>query len=380
MKISRSITLVTLACWIFAVGILIAPRASCAGAVTWEATVGAQTTDKGIQALAFLPNELWIHAGDSITWTFPTHEIHTVTFLQQSFLTNPQQVRPARPGAGGGCSPPPGATTPSGSSFDGSTCVTSGDDLFVDGAIYTVTFPKAGNFKLVCLVHPNMTGAVHVLNTTEKLPHKQAFYDKQARNRQTELLSDGADLEDQGAATEQNSEGENQQESKMRQGSEDAVTAGIGEIVATGGGSDTVSVMRFLQGSIYVRVGDTVEWTNLDPVTPHTVTFGFLMEPAPPQPPAPAGVVSLDSDGARHADVNSPTEDVHSGFLVAALQDRGPPPPPAASPPPPAVAPLEQSPLTVTRFRVTFPTPGTFNYRCILHDDLGMTGRVIVHK
>jgi len=34
----------------------------------------------------------------------------------------------------------------------------------------------------------------------------------------------------------------------------------------------------------------------------------------------------------------------------------------------------------VTRFRVTFPTPGTFNYRCILHDDLGMTGRVIVHK
>jgi len=380
MKISRSITLVTLACWIFAVGILIAPRASCAGAVTWEATVGAQTTDKGIQALAFLPNELWIHAGDSITWTFPTHEIHTVTFLQQSFLTNPQQVRPARPGAGGGCSPPPGATTPSGSSFDGSTCVTSGDDLFVDGAIYTVTFPKAGNFKLVCLVHPNMTGAVHVLNTTEKLPHKQAFYDKQARNRQTELLSDGADLEDQGAATEQNSEGENQQESKMRQGSEDAVTAGIGEIVATGGGSDTVSVMRFLQGSIYVRVGDTVEWTNLDPVTPHTVTFGFLMEPAPPQPPAPAGVVTLDSDGARHADVNSPTEDVHSGFLVAALQDRGPPPPPAASPPPPAVAPLEQSPLTVTRFRVTFPTPGTFNYRCILHDDLGMTGRVIVHK
>ena len=378
MKTSRSITLVTLCCWAFLLSTVIAPGA--VRAATWQATAGTERTDHGIQALAFLPNELWIHVGDSITWTFPTHEIHTVTFLQQSFLTNPQQVRPARPGAGGGCSPPPGATTPSGSSFDGSTCVTSGDDLFVDGAIYTVTFPKAGNFKLVCLVHPNMTGAVHVLNTTEKLPHKQAFYDKQARNRQTELLSDGADLEDQGAATEQNSEGENQQESKMRQGSEDAVTAGIGEIVATGGGSDTVSVMRFLQGSIYVRVGDTVEWTNLDPVTPHTVTFGFLMEPAPPQPPAPAGVVSLDSDGARHADVNSPTEDVHSGFLVAALQDRGPPPPPAASPPPPAVAPLEQSPLTVTRFRVTFPTPGTFNYRCILHDDLGMTGRVIVHK
>ena len=77
------------------------------------------------------------------------------------------------------------------------------------------------------------------------------------------------------------------------------MTAGIGEIVATGGGSDTVSVMRFLQDSIFVRVGDTVEWTNLDPVTPHTVTFGFAVEPAPPQPPS-AGV-SVDTDGARHA-------------------------------------------------------------------------------
>src|SRR5215472_8293282 len=224
--------------------------------------LGAQSTDEGIQALAFLPNELWIHAGDSITWTFPTHEIHTVTFLQQSFLTNPQQVRPARPGAGGGC---PGTTPdqPVPPSFDGSTCVTSGDDLFVDGATYTVTFPKAGNFKLVCLVHPNMTGAVHVLDTTEKLPHKQAFYDKQARNRQTELLSNGADLEDQSTATGQDSKGERQQGSEMRHGSGNAVTAGIGEIVATGAGSDTVSVMRFLQGSIYVRVGNTVEWTNL---------------------------------------------------------------------------------------------------------------------
>jgi len=140
--------------WLFALAILIAPGA--VSAKTWRATVGAQSTDEGIQALAFLPNELWIRAGDSITWTFPAHEIHTVTFLQQSFLTNPQQVRPARPGAGGGC-PPPNLTptTPSGSSFDGSSCVTSGDDSFVDGATYTVTFPKAGNFKLVCLVHNN---------------------------------------------------------------------------------------------------------------------------------------------------------------------------------------------------------------------------------
>jgi hypothetical protein len=122
------------------------------------------------------------------------------------------------------------------------------------------------------------------------------------------------------------------------------------------------------------------EWTNLDPVTPHTVTFGFPIEPAPPQPPS--GNVTVDSDGALHAALPSLSPpvgdvDVHSGFLQAAFQDRGPPPPP-----PPALfpAPLAQSPLGVTRFRVTFTTPGTFNYRCVLHDDLGMTGRVIVHR
>jgi len=82
MKLSRAITLVTFACSIFALALFVAPRTSCAA--TWKATVGAQSSDEGIQALAFLPNELWIHAGDSITWTFPTHEIHTVTFLEQN--------------------------------------------------------------------------------------------------------------------------------------------------------------------------------------------------------------------------------------------------------------------------------------------------------
>jgi plastocyanin len=330
----------------FALSILIAPRAIGAPPppITWQASAGSQSTDEGIQALAFLPNELWIHAGDSITWTFPTPEIHTVTFLKQD--TAPEQVRPPRPGAGGGCSPPPGGTTPDKSSFDGSTCLTSPE--LIDAQTYTVKFPTPGNFKLVCLVHNNMTGAVHVLAQSAKLPHDQAFYDKQARERQADLLSDGAALEDRATDAAKHS-------------FRDAVSVGIGEIVATGGGSDTVSVMRFLQGSIYVRVGDTVEWTNLDPVTPHTVTFGA--EPANPVPPS-AGVTT-DTDGALHAMLSSAAPDAHSGFLQAAFQDQ---------------TGLPQTPLGVTRFRVTFTGPGIFNYICALHDDLGMTGKVIVHR
>src|SRR5262249_43071658 len=120
-----------------------------------HSAVGAQSRDGGKQALAFLPNELWVHAGDSITWTFVTDEKHTVTFLKPG---PPAQIRPSFQV---GC---PGAT-PDGSSFDGSACVNSGP--LTSGPSYTVSFPKSGNFRLVCLVHVDMTGMVHVLDLSE---------------------------------------------------------------------------------------------------------------------------------------------------------------------------------------------------------------------
>ena len=39
----------------------------------WTAVVGAQSPDQARQALAFLPNEMWIHAGDNITLTVVTN-------------------------------------------------------------------------------------------------------------------------------------------------------------------------------------------------------------------------------------------------------------------------------------------------------------------
>jgi plastocyanin len=149
---------------------------------------------------------------------------------------------------------------------------------------------------------------------------------------------------------------------RLQQNPANQVTAGPGEIVATAGGTNTVSVMRFTPDPVVVRVGDTVEWTNADPVTAHTITFGTEPSGAP-QPPS-AGV-TVDTDGSRHAVIGSPTDSVHSGFLVAAAQDR---------------IGLAQSSLGVTRFRVTFTTPGTYNYICSLHDDEGMTGQVIVQQ
>jgi plastocyanin len=296
-------------------------------AQNWQVQVGAQSKDKGQQIIASLPNEVWIHAGDSIAFTVATDEPHTVTFL------TPNQVRPPFPV---GC---PG-TTPNGSAEDGSVCVNSG--TLTKGQGYSVMFPTVGNYKFVCLYHQNHTAMIHVLDLSARLPHDQQFYKDEAADMQKEMLSSA-----------------DQMENHDMNSSSGKVTAGTGIILATGGGSDTLSVVRFMHPDKIVRVGDTVDWTNDDPITPHTITFGA--EPADPMPPS--ANVTIDPDGALHATVSSPGDNVHSGFIAAALQDQ---------------IGLPQQAPGITRFRVTFTKPGTFAYKCVLHDNLGMIGKVIV--
>jgi len=334
--------------WMLVFTVLIVPQmlwgAASAPATpqTWFATVGAQTNDKGRQALAFLPNEIWIHAGDSITWRFDADDVHTVTFLTAT-------------------QPRPDFTTllppfPNPATFDGSTFVTT--PLLVKGTgketTFTVIFPTAGNFKQVCLVHERMTGTVHVLDASETLPHDQDFYDRQAADQRRDLLSD-RDGRIEEAGRQHGDQGEHHHSIDAH-----LVTVGVGEISATAGGSQTLSVVRFIDDQIHIRAGDTVEWNNHDPVTPHTVTFGN--EPADILGP-PSKNVTVDADGALHATISSlPADSVHSGLIVA----------------PPQELIGQNFPLGVTRFRVTFTQAGTFPYICALHDNLGMKGMVIV--
>lgn len=308
-----------------------------AWADTWQLQVGAQSGDQAHQALAFLPNEIWIHPGDSVTWTFAADEIHTVTFLK------PGQVRPSRLV---GC---PGTnTTPDFSLFDNTACVNSGI-LFNSPALsspptYTVVFPVAGNFKLVCLAHPNMTATIHVLDMSTPLPHDQDFYDQQADRERADLLSHAM------ASAHDHSDSND-------------VTAGVGHIMGNGGGTQTASVMRFMDATKVIQVGETVEWTSAEAVTSHTITFG--PEPDPLNQIPPSANVTVDADGVRHAIISSPSDAVHSGFITQMPQDR---------------IGLPQAPLSagVTRFRVTFTQPGVYQYKCVLHDELGMVGQIIV--
>jgi plastocyanin len=181
------------------------------------------------------------------------------------------------------------------------------------------------------------------MDNATPLPHDQAFYDREGAIQAHDLLS----IEDL-AMGHHHHDGPH------------AITAGTGRVVATGGGHETVSVARFLQSQLVIHAGTTVEWTNDDPITPHTITFGT--EPAG-DPFPPSANVTVDADGALHATISSAADSVHSGFIVSAPQER---------------IGLPQAPLGRTRFRITFTAAGVYPYICALHDNLGMKGRIIV--
>jgi len=336
---------------VFTVTSLLVLAVSCLPSVahaqqSWNATVSGQTKDMAKQAVAFLPNEFWIHAGDSITWTFASGDVHTVSFLTtgQAYPFDFTQ----------GCPP----VSASGSSFDGSACVSSAPSTI--DQIFQVVFPTPGSYEIVCLVHPEMFGIIHVLNSSAILPFDQDDYDEQAEDQRQALLED-LGLHRGHEHSQHSLRG--MLSAKVISHTK-AVTAGFGDIVATAGGQQALSVVRFFDGNIQIHAGDTVEWTNHDPALGHTITFGTV--PADLFDPScrPSCTVSTDADGALHATITGPSENVHSGAIVALLEDE------------PGVA---QGPVfPPTRFRVTFTNAGTYPYVCAFHDNLGMDGSVIV--
>ena len=343
---------------------------------TWYLKVGAESHNAANQADAFLPNEIWIYAGDSIQWTWqPKNEPHTVSFLF-SGQTRPTPPPPIGPPAGPPVGPPfyfgnpgpgpftecpsPNPYTGGSAIYDGSACVSS---AALNGgtapSTFTVTFPKPGNYKFVCLIHTNMNGTVHVLSTDLTSPfyavslrYTQSDYDKQARDEAQDILRD--------------TDNPNEEVRDFPRSENEVLMTG--EVVGTGGGRQYLAIVRFFPETIYIHTGDTVEFTNVDPTEPHTVTSGASDTLVNDM--ARIGV-SPEADGALGATVSSagdfgnatPANGVNSGFLQAAPED---------------AAGRGQATPGITRFRVTFNIPGTFPYHCALHDVDGMSGTVVV--
>jgi plastocyanin len=130
--------------------------------------------------------------------------------------------------------------------------------------------------------------------------------------------------------------------------------------VSVGDGEHDLSLMRFVPGDLEIRVGESVAFANQDASQmPHTVTFR-AGRPSPemitpqPQPAGPPLLVFnpdvIEPRGA--ADAFKGDEYLNSGMLVQGGSDKP--------------------------FVVTFTQPGTYEYICALHENMGMRGTITV--
>jgi plastocyanin len=277
---------------------------------TWQVQVGAQTVDASIQGMAFLPGAIWIHVGDSIVWTSGSSDMHTVTFPAQGQPLLPFTMHNSM------------QTFMQGDNhYDGKSYYNSGimSKFPPIHAVksYTLTFDVPGSFIYHDLIHPSMIGIVYVRAGGSSLPFTAHDYHNQLLAALHAITQDGQRL---AARADQRSK-------------QNVVIDGIGD--------GRVSVFRFYKQKIVIHVGNTITFSNLDPLQPHTVTYG------------------ADQDGGSFAPYGNNkdfrgTEPLNSGYLGT-------------------------DPLWFgTSYTIRFTKAGTFTLRCDIHDYLGMYVTVVV--
>jgi plastocyanin len=276
---------------------------------TWTVQVGEESHNQSIQGMAFLPADIYIHRGDTVHWVANSAEIHTVTFLADQTATTPPAFNPGDPTM---LFPSGGSTFSSGTYFNSGLMANVSNSGFPAGGDYSLTFPDTGTFTYFCLVHgAMMRGTVHV--QSGPLPFSQKDYDNQGRATTRAIMLDGHALwRDTRAAVDRHT-------------------------VAMGADDGTAMVMRFVQPTVVIHVGQTVTFENNGMAAPHTITFGT----------EPANIFAPDGDPTNFTGGN-----LSSGIV----------------PPVPGL----------NHFTVTFNKAGTFRYYCALHDYMGMVGKVIV--
>jgi plastocyanin len=285
----------------------------------------------------FAPAVTTINVGDTVTWRLDSTEFHTVTFLAGQ--PEPDFVQP---GADGVFLNQAAVLPAGGTSYDGTTYTNSG--LMMHGGpgpeppTYSLTFPKAGRYDYVCIVHPGMSGTVVVNGPGQTGADTQTSADARARDEVNATLGKDAISVIMSNAGELPAEG---------------VTAGL----AMGAGTATVDVQRFFPPRVSIHAGDSLTWINKSQA-PHTVTF------LGDQPPPPVVVVQPQPQGPPRFQLNpdmllpagNPNAYDGSGYLNSGFTEPGP----------------------NGTFTVTFTQPGTYDYLCLLHEN--MVGTVVVSE
>jgi plastocyanin len=320
---------------------------------TYTVLVGAENAHRGIDVMAYFPNSVTIHVGDSIHWIQNSNEIHTVTFLGTS--TPPPLLLPAKllglPEVPSPLVFNPGAVnqTTTGTLGDTTTFVNSGLMGHETGQYgsFDLTFTAAGTYNYECLVH----GAMMSGTITAVAPCVRVASPCQVRAQANFQI---ARQMAQAPAVLREAVAQIKPPTMNPDGT-------WTHYVGLGFGKGQIDFMRFFPRKLLVRPGDTVVW-EMTPFSdaPHTVTF-FNGQPDPglviPVPQASGPPVLYISPTALFpyapAPVLTRTGAYNSGLLLPV-------------------------PGTTSSLKIGDMTPGPLLYQCQLHDTSGMKGTLIV--
>ena len=290
--------------------------------------------DPNIAVTEFLPGAVSVKTGAAVEWRFAGPEPHSVTFLP------PGQTPPSPESPEGSALFAP--SLPPVSSYDGKSLVNSGLRPLgpAPAEPFLLTFPTAGEYGYVCIIHPLMTGTITVVGDGAAVD-TQADINERA---DTEL---GPFLEEGRAAKKKLTETAPKQAANP-----DGSTTWTYEMGAT---TEHTDVLAFSPATGEIRPGDSVTFLN-NSFAPHTATFAsggqIPQDPTDPAVGAPSGPspITLNPTGGPF----------NSGLL------------------PPAAPPNAPPPEAVRSFTFAVPAAGDYPYLCILHVPSGMAGTIKV--
>lgn len=296
--------------------------AQAASTITVRAGGGAT----GYSVNEFLPRTVYVQPGDTVKWTFPWMEPHSVTF----------GVPAGDPTA------PTGEANPS---WEGTGFISSG--LIFGGPTstesYSVTFPKKGSYEYFCAIHPFMTGTVEVQTPDLGQPDNQASVDARGDALLTsslnELKSVAAAMNAKPVAVTP----------KQGGGKKYTIDVSSSRDIQTG------DVMQFFPASVNIAPNDEIEWVS-NVHTPHNVAL--IPAGVDLNGPPPPGLENFDPFAQSFGiPANRVVTDPNALLIGQVFGLEFP---------------------TGTKFNLTFAKAGTYNYICLLHADQGMVGKINV--
>lgn len=372
MKIRRLVMTVAAVALLIVVTVGAAGKATAAparqaGPQTWTVLVGAQAeieqTDMGPagawQLMKFYPDKLTINEGDTVVWKINSAEFHDVIFAPpgQAFI-------PLTTVEGGQNGPPTVVISPlfaaptGGPNYDGTTLASSGElSMAAPGSPeFRLNFTKAGSYDYYCNIHSAALPNGQIAGMTGDITVQAAG---SALARTPDQVS--ADAQAAIAADQQAAMAEDAQVKQAIPPTSNADGTMTYHIKA-GFDTQTAAYMRFTPSDITIHAGDTVTWQQNSAVSPHTFTLtSGAKDPdlvvALPQSSGPPKLilnpqVLLPAGGSTYAG-----QGIFSSGFVPGTQDSTPGP---------------------RTYSLKFSRPGTYEYICMLHDDMGMSGHITV--